>query len=185
VLCLKGILVNALFVGVVFAFMLVPKLNEETLNGWVGVALKDAAIILVITASGGALGNVIKEIKIGDYLGQSLQSLNIGIFVPFIIAAALKTAQGSSTVAMVTTSALLFPILPALGFTTEIAKVLVVMAIGAGAMTVSHVNDSYFRVVSQFGGMDVKTAYKTQTVATLLQGIVTILTTFILTLFLI
>lgn len=180
-----GTPVNALFVGVIFAFMLVPKLNEETLNGWVGVALKDAAIILVITASGGALGNVIKEIKIGDYLGQSLQTLNIGIFVPFIIAAALKTAQGSSTVAIVTTSALLFPILPALGFDTEIAKVLVVMAIGAGAMTVSHANDSYFWVVSQFGGMDVKTAYKTQTVATLLQGTVTIFTVFILSLFLI
>ncbi len=180
-----GTPVNALFVGVIFAFMLVPKLNEETLNGWVGTALKDAAIILIITASGGALGNVIKEIKIGDYLGQSLQTLNIGIFVPFIIAAALKTAQGSSTVAIVTTSALLFPILPALGFTTEIAKVLVVMAIGAGAMTVSHANDSYFWVVSQFGGMDVKTAYKTQTVATLLQGLVTILTVFILSLFLI
>lgn len=180
-----GTPVNALFVGVIFAFMLVPKLNEETLNGWVGTALKDAAIILIITAAGGALGNVIKEIKIGDYLGQSLQSLNIGIFVPFIIAAALKTAQGSSTVAIVTTSALLFPILPALGFDTEIAKVLVVMAIGAGAMTVSHANDSYFWVVSQFGGMDVKTAYKTQTVATLLQGIVTILTVFILSLFLI
>lgn len=180
-----GTPVNALFVGVIFAFMLVPKLNEETLNGWVVTALKDAAIILIITAAGGALGNVIKEIKIGDYLGQSLQSLNIGIFVPFIIAAALKTAQGSSTVAIVTTSALLFPLLPALGFTSEIAKVLVVMATGAGAMTVSHANDSYFWVVSQFGGMDVKTAYKTQTVATLLQGIVTILTVFILSLFLV
>jgi len=180
-----GTPVNALFVGVIFAFMLIPKFNEETLNGWVGTALKDAAIILIITGAGGALGNVIREIKIGDYLGQSLQSLNIGIFVPFIIAAALKTAQGSSTVAIVTTSALLFPLLPALGFETEIAKVLVVMAIGAGAMTVSHANDSYFWVVSQFGGMDVKTAYKTQTVATLLQGIVTISTVFILSLFLI
>ena len=180
-----GTPVNALIIGMFFAFMLVPKLNEETLNGWVGTALKDAAIILVVTAAGGALGNVIKEIKVGDYLGQSLQHLNIGIFVPFIIAAALKTAQGSSTVAIVTTSALLFPLLQSLGFTTEISKVLVVMAIGAGAMTVSHANDSYFWVVSQFGGMDVKTAYKTQTVATLLQGLTTIMTVFILSLFLI
>jgi gluconate:H+ symporter, GntP family len=180
-----GTPVNALIVGVFFAFILAPKLNEETLSGWVGEALKDAAIILIVTAAGGALGNVIKEIKVGDYLGQSLKTLNIGIFVPFIIAAALKTAQGSSTVALVTTSALLFPILPSLGFTSEIAKVLVVMAIGAGAMTVSHANDSYFWVVSQFGGMDVKTAYKTQTVATLLQGIATIITIFIFSLFLI
>jgi gluconate:H+ symporter, GntP family len=180
-----GTPVNALLIGVAFAFMLAPKLDESTLSGWVGDSLKDAASILVVTAAGGALGAVIKEIKVGDYLGQSLQSLNLGIFVPFIIAAALKTAQGSSTVALVTTSALMLPLLPALGFTSEIARVLVVAAIGAGAMTVSHANDSYFWVVSQFGGMDVKTAYKTQTVATLLQGIATILTVFILSLILI
>ena len=180
-----GTPVNALIIGVFFAFLLAPKLNEETLNGWVGASLKDAASILVVTAAGGALGAVIREIKVGDYLGQSLQSLNLGIFVPFIIAAALKTAQGSSTVSLVTTSALMLPLLPAFGFTTEIAKVLVVAAIGAGAMTVSHANDSFFWVVSQFGGMDVKTAYKTQTVATLLQGIATMITVFILSLFLI
>jgi GntP family gluconate:H+ symporter len=113
-----------------------------------------------------------------------LQTLNIGIFLPFIIAAALKTAQGSSTVSLVTTSALLLPLLPALGLDSEMGKVLTVMAIGAGAMTVSHANDSYFWVVSQFGGMDVKTAYKTQTVATLLQGIATITTVFVLSLIL-
>ena len=180
-----GTPVNALIIGVFFAFLLAPKLNEETLNGWVGASLKDAASILVVTAAGGALGAVIREIKVGDYLGQSLQSLNLGIFVPFIIAAALKTAQGSSTVSLVTTSALMLPLLPAFGFTTEIAKVLVVAAIGAGSMTVSHANDSFFWVVSQFGGMDVKTAYKTQTVATLLQGIATMITVFILSLFLI
>ena len=180
-----GTPVNALIIGVFFAFLLAPKLNEETLNGWVGASLKDAASILVVTAAGGALGAVIREIKVGDYLGESLQSLNLGIFVPFIIAAALKTAQGSSTVSLVTTSALMLPLLPAFGFTTEIAKVLVVAAIGAGAMTVSHANDSFFWVVSQFGGMDVKTAYKTQTVATLLQGIATMITVFILSLFLI
>jgi GntP family gluconate:H+ symporter len=177
-----GTPVNALLIGVIFAFLLAPKLNEETLSGWISIALKDAAIILVVTAAGGALGSVIKEIKVGDYLGQSLQTLNLGIFVPFIIAAALKTAQGSSTVALVTTSALMLPLLPSFGFTSEIAKVLVVMAIGAGAMTVSHANDSYFWVVSQFGGMDVKTAYKNQTVATLLQGVVTILAVFVLSL---
>nr|WP_073393071.1 GntP family permease [Clostridium magnum] len=177
-----GTPVNALLIGVFFAYLLVPKLNEETLSSWISVALKDAAIILVVTAAGGALGAVIREVKVGDYLGQSLQSLNLGIFVPFIIAAALKTAQGSSTVAIVTTSALMMPLLSSFGFTSEIAKVLVVMAIGAGAMTVSHANDSYFWVVSQFGGMDVKTAYKTQTVATLLQGITTIVMVFILSL---
>lgn len=169
-----GTPVNALLIGVLFSFFLLPKLNEETLTKWVGTGLVDSAIILIITGAGGALGNVIKATPIGAYIGSSLQTLNVGIFLPFIIAAALKTAQGSSTVALVTTSAIVFPLLGSLGFASDIGKVLVVMSIGAGAMTVSHANDSYFWVVSQFGGMDVKTAYKTQTVATLLQGVVTI-----------
>lgn len=169
-----GTPVNALIIGVIFSFFLLPKLNEETLTKWIGKGLVDSAIILIITGAGGSLGNVIKATPIGAYIGQSLQVLNVGIFLPFIIAAALKTAQGSSTVALVTTSAIVFPLLGSMGFATDIGKVLVVMAIGAGSMTVSHANDSYFWVVSQFGGMDVKTAYKTQTVATLLQGFVTI-----------
>lgn len=180
-----GTPVNALLIGLFFAFALAPKLDEKILTGWVGESLKDSAAILVVTAAGGALGAVIKEVQIGTYIGEALKGLNLGIFVPFIIAAALKTAQGSSTVAIVTTSALMFPLLPALGLTSEIAKVLVVMAIGAGAMTVSHANDSYFWVVTQFGKIDLKTAYKTQTVATLLQGLATMVTVFILSLILI
>ncbi len=180
-----GTPVNALLIGLFCAFALAPKLDEKTLTGWVGDSLKDAASILVVTAAGGALGAVIRDAEIGKYIGESLQSLNLGIFVPFIIAAALKTAQGSSTVAIVTTSALMLPLLPSLGLTSEIAKVLVVMAVGAGAMTVSHANDSYFWVVTQFGNMDVKTAYKGQTIATLIQGVVTMATVFVLSLFLI
>lgn len=170
-----GTPVNALIIGVLSCIFLLPNLKEETLSGWVGQGLKDAAIIIMITGAGGALGSVIRATPITAYLGETLQTFKIGIFLPFIIAAALKTAQGSSTVALVTTSAILAPLMASLGFTSEMARVLVVMSIGAGAMTVSHANDSYFWVVSQFSGMSVKTAYKAQTVATLLQGVATIL----------
>lgn len=184
ILVFVGTPVNALLLGLVFAMFLLPKLNEETLTGWVGEGLKDAAMIIIITGAGGALGAVIKATPIGAYIGASLKTLNTGIFLPFIIAAALKSAQGSSTVALVTTSAIVFPLLASLGLASDMGKVLTVMSIGAGAMTVSHANDSYFWVVSQFGHMDVKTAYKTHTVATLLMGVVTIITTYILSLIL-
>ncbi|MDF2524698.1 MAG: gluconate transporter, partial [Clostridiales bacterium] len=174
ILLFLGTPVNALFAGFFFSLVLLPKFNEETLTGWVGESLKDASVILLVTGAGGALGAVLKETKIGDYLGQSLSGLQLGILLPFIVAAALKTAQGSSTVALVTTSSMLAPLLPALGLDSEMARALVVMAIGAGAMTVSHANDSFFWVVSQFGNMKVDDAYKAQTVATLIQGIVTI-----------
>ncbi|KGG81173.1 gluconate transporter [Caloranaerobacter azorensis H53214] len=166
--------INALFIGFFFALSLLPKLDEETLSGWIGEGLKSAAIIIMVTGAGGALGQVLKSTPIGNYLGTTLAKYHLGIFLPFIIAAALKTAQGSSTVALVTTSALVAPLLSTLGLASEMGRVLTVMAIGAGAMTVSHANDSFFWVVTQFSGMDVSTAYKSQTLATLVQGLVTI-----------
>lgn len=185
ILIFLGTPINALFAGFFFALVLLPKFNEETLTKWVGESLKDASVIILVTGAGGSLGSVLKETKIGDYLGQSLSGLQLGILLPFIVAAALKTAQGSSTVALVTTSSMLAPLLPALGLDSEMARALVVMAIGAGSMTVSHANDSYFWVVSQFGNMKVDDAYKAQTVSTLIQGVVTITFVTILTFILI
>src|SRR5699024_6216730 len=92
------------------------------------------------------------------------------IFIPFLIAAALKTAQGSSTAAIVITSTLVAPLLPELGIAGATPLALVVMSIVAGAMVVSHVNDSYFWVVKEFSGMSVTQAYKGQTAGTLVQG---------------
>ncbi len=117
-----------------------------------------------------------------------LQEMDLGMFasgtlfllVPFLVAAALKTAQGSSTTALVITSTLVAPMLVTLGIEGAVPLALVVMAIGAGAMTVSHVNDSFFWVITQYSGMEVTQAYKAQTVATLLQGIVTIIITMVL-----
>ena len=174
----------ALLLGVLAAFPLLPKLNEETLTGWIGDSLKDAAPILLITAAGGSFGTIIKETGVGDMLQQmdlgSLATGSLFLLVPFIIAAALKTAQGSSTTALVITSTLVAPMLVTAGIEGALPLALVVMAIGAGAMTVSHVNDSFFWVVTQYSGMEVTQAYKAQTMATLLQGITTIVFTIIL-----
>ncbi|MBV7387162.1 GntP family permease [Pasteurellaceae bacterium TAE3-ERU1] len=166
--------VTALLIGLFFAFRLLPRWNEETLNGWIGKGVKDAGSILIITAAGGALGSVLKASGIGDYLGSALQSMSLGILVPFVIAAALKTAQGSSTTALVVTSTIIYPLLQPLGLDSTIGSILTIMAIGAGAMTVSHANDSFFWVVAEFSEMDVATAYKSHTMATLVQGLVTI-----------
>ncbi|GGA19109.1 GntP family permease [Psychrobacillus lasiicapitis] len=174
----------ALLIGVFAAFLLLPEINETTLSGWIGEALKEAAPILLITGAGGAFGTVIKNSGVADQLQQmDLGALANGawfLLVPFLIAAALKTAQGSSTAALVITSSLIAPMLPTLGIEGALPLALVVMAVGAGAMTVSHVNDSFFWVVSQFSGMKVTDAYKAQTMATLLQGVTTIIVTMII-----
>jgi GntP family gluconate:H+ symporter len=176
--------VMALLVGLLFALGLAPKLNEEVLMKWIGEGVKIAGPIILITGAGGAFGAIIKATPVADFLGQSMSGWSVGILVPFFIAAALKTAQGSSTTALVTTSALMAPLLVSLGLDSTMGAVLTVMSIGAGAMTVSHANDSYFWVVAEFTGMDVKTAYKSQTLATLIQGVVGIVVVFILSLFL-
>lgn len=164
--------VIALLIGVALAFTL-PKKFERSMwstNGWVGQGLVGAALIVMVTGAGGAFGQVIKNSGIANVLGDMLKSANLGIWLPFIIAAAIKTAQGSSTVSLITTASILSPMLPELGFETAIAKALCVLAIGAGAMVVSHANDSFFWVLTQMSRMDVKTGYKLQTVGTLIVG---------------
>lgn len=174
----------ALLLGVLAAFLLLPKWNEETLTSWIGEGLKEAAPILLITGAGGAFGKVISNSGVADSIGKmnfdALAGGALFLLVPFFIAAALKTAQGSSTAALVISSTLIAPLLPAMGIEGAIPLALVVMAVGAGAMTVSHVNDSFFWVVTEFSGMKVTDAYKAQTMATLLQGVTTIVVTMIL-----
>jgi GntP family gluconate:H+ symporter len=166
--------VVALLIGVFFAFLLPKKLTTEMLSasGWVGQAVIAAAIIIIITGCGGAFGKVLQNSGISDMVGGYLgQSAGLSIWLPFILAAALKTAQGSSTVAIITTAGIMAPLLGTLGLETPTAKALVVVAIGAGSMVVSHANDSFFWVVTGFSGMTVKQGYKLQTLGTLIEGV--------------
>ena len=180
-----GAPISALLIGLGFALRLLKSDNKSIeLGEHVSKGITVAAPILLITGAGGAFGAVLKATPLGEYLGLTLTGLGIGIFMPFIVAAALKSAQGSSTVALVTTSALVAPLLPQLGLDSEMGRVLTVMAIGAGAMTVSHANDSFFWVVSQFSRMSVGLAYRAQTMATLVQGITAIICVYLLSLIL-
>jgi GntP family gluconate:H+ symporter len=94
----------------------------------------------------------------------------LSIFLPFLLAAAIKTAQGSSTVALITTASIMAPLMNTLGFIDGMERALVVIAIGAGSAVVSHANDSFFWVVTQMSGMDARTGYRTHTLGTLILG---------------
>ena len=138
--------------------------------------LKTVGPILFVTAAGGVLGKVIAASDMVNYISSHATVLSaMGIFFPFLLSAILKSAQGSSTVALTTTAGIVAPLLPVLGFATPIRITLVCMAIGAGAMTVSHANDSYFWVVTNFGAMSPDRGYKTQTANTLVMGVAAIL----------
>ena len=102
------------------------------------------------------------------------------LLIAFMIAAFFKTAQGSTTSSMVLTTSILAPLLGTLGFVTPVQITLIVMAVGSGAMIVSHTNDAWFWVVSQFTGISTKDTYRTHTILTGLQGLVSFVMTMML-----
>ncbi|UCE06363.1 MAG: GntP family permease [bacterium] len=179
---LNGTLVNffsfigepfiALLIGVFLALMLSKKLEKEMLSttGWTGKSLSDAASIILITGAGGIFGKVLQNSGIADVLGDTLAGLNLSIWLPFILAAAIKTAQGSSTVALITTASIMAPLMEKLGFVDNLEKAMVVIAIGSGSAVVSHANDSFFWVVTQMSGMDTRMGYRMHTLGTLVLG---------------
>ena len=172
--------VSALMLGVVCSLFLVPRKEfSQAIDGWMGHGIKDAAIILTITGAGGSFGRVLAASPMKDFIGTTMSTMNLGLLLPFIISAALKTAQGSSTVAIITTAAIMAPLTASMGINPALTAVV----IGAGSMVVSHANDSYFWVVSQFSNMPVNVAYKIYTTATLMQGVVAFIACYILSLF--
>ena len=126
---------------------------------------------------------MIKSRGMDALLSASIKGQSAGgiafLLTGFAFASLLKTAQGSTTSAMIITSALLSPLMAAAGFDSIIKISVLIMAVAGGAMTVSHANDSYFWVVSQFSGMSAKDAFRNFTVISLLQGITALITSII------
>jgi len=174
---------TALILGVLIAAFVVRRHGRDAFGSWCGDGLKDAGTIILITAAGGALGGVLRETALAQLVGDTLSALNLGrfnILLPFVIAAGLKTAIGSSTVAMITTASLVSPLLATMGLGDGLGPVLATLAIASGAMMVSHVNDSYFWVITQMSGLTVTQGYRLITVASGIAGIAAISTVLLL-----
>ena len=186
VISFLGTPIISLAVGVIISVILLA--TTDKMGDFYDITnetLKTTGPILFITAAGGVLGKVISAGTMVTYITEHSTILaTMGIFFPFILAAILKSAQGSSTVAITTTAGIVAPLLPQLGLNTPALAALTVIAIGAGAMTVSHANDSYFWVVTNFGDMDVNSGYKTQTLGTLIIGVASMIGVFVVSLFL-
>ena len=186
VISFLGTPIISLAVGVIISVVLLA--TTDKMGDFYDITnetLKTTGPILFITAAGGVLGKVISAGTMVTYITEHSTILaTMGIFFPFILAAILKSAQGSSTVAITTTAGIVAPLLPQLGLNTPALAALTVIAIGAGAMTVSHANDSYFWVVTNFGDMDVNSGYKTQTLGTLIIGVASMIGVFVVSLFL-
>jgi GntP family gluconate:H+ symporter len=185
VILFVGSPVIALLIGAFLSFTLPAKFDRKLLSssGWIGEAMLIAAPVILITGAGGVFGKMLQNSGIGDMVSANMSSANWGIFLPFLIAFALKTAQGSSTVAMITTASIIAPLLGSLGLDSETMRVFAALSIGAGAIAISHANDSFFWAVTQLSGLSIKQGNQTHSLGTLIMSLTAISVIYLITLF--
>jgi GntP family gluconate:H+ symporter len=176
--------VTALSVGIILALGNFHKLTKMHVSKLLQESAEKAGGILVIIGAGGAFGAVLAAARIGEQFSEMIDLRAMGIFFPFLLTFILKTAQGSSTVAIITASSIVLPLLAALGLDSDKGRLLSVLSMGAGSMMISHANDAYFWVISKFSGLEMRTMLRTYSVATLLMGSVTLVVVYILSLLL-
>jgi GntP family gluconate:H+ symporter len=166
----------ALLITLFIAYFLLKMKSMQQFGELATKGLVQSGPILIITGAGGAFGAILKSSSLSSLFQVWLADLGgsgwLLLALAFIVAAFLKTAQGSSTAAIVITAALIAPFLPEALAQSPLYVTLVIMSIGAGAMTLSHTNDSFFWVVSQITRLEVKDAYRTYSLMTALQGII-------------
>ena len=140
-------------------------MDKKSVINMMNDACKDAGPIVLITAAGGALGAVIKATDAAGLMADGIVAAGIpAILVPLIIGVIMRFPQGSGTTAMITGSAIIAPMLATLGINPYLAG----LALCLTTMCPSYLNDSYFHVVTNFSGMDIKTSLKTWSVGTIL-----------------
>jgi gluconate:H+ symporter, GntP family len=171
-LIIPGEPIFALSIGVVLAMLLIKNKTIASINSIFSEAIVKAGPIMIVTAAGGMFGMVIQATGAGESMGRLLAGTTIGLVVPFLIAVVMKTAQGSSTVAIITTASFVAPMLSMLGLDSEWGRLLAILSMGAGSMVVSHANDSYFWVVANFSEIDADAALKVYSSSTLVMGLV-------------
>ncbi len=174
----------ALSVGILLVLFTTRNRTKYELSKFLQEGVEKAGGILVIIGAGGGFGAVLASTQIGLHFSETVNLGNMGIFFPFLLTFILKTAQGSSTVAIITASTIVLPLLTALGLDSETGKLLCVLSMGAGSMMISHANDAYFWVISKFSGLEMRSMLKVYSVATIWMGLVTLLTVYLLSLWL-
>ncbi len=165
----------ALLITVLLAMYLLgwrQKKESRLIETIVDSALGPVCAIILITGAGGMFGGVLRASGIGNAIADSLDAIGLPLIVAgFIIAAIVRVAQGSATVALTTAAALVQPVVAADGSLNPVELAAIVLALAAGSVFAGHVNDSGFWLVSRFFGMDTQTTLKTWTVGQALVGV--------------
>lgn len=131
---------------------------------------KVAGVLLTVGAAGG-LQKICQETGMAELIGEQVAGLHGGVLIAFLVAAVIKTLQGSSLVAAIAAAGMIQPSLASLGLGAENGRALATLAIGAGAMTFSHVNDDYFWLVTWNAGVTPVRGLAALSLGTLAQGL--------------
>jgi len=175
VLGFLGSSTTALLTAVLLAYVIIGNQqgwNLEQRGKVLDSALPDVATIVFVTGAGGVFAGVLVASGIGNALAQALAGIHMPIIVTaFVISLALRASQGSATVAILTTGGLLADAVAA-GEYSAVQVVLIQMAIGFGALGLSHISDSGFWIVTKYMGLSVKDGLKTWTALSTIAGLV-------------
>lgn len=143
---------------------------------WTGGVLADVSVIVLIVCAAGSFQALCAETGMAQAFGERLlgwqTGTQLGLLLPFVIAAVIKVLQGSSLVAAITAAGMVQPLLAPLGLAGGNGKVLAALAVGIGAMTCSHLNDGYFWLATTTAGMPPLRGVATISLGTLLQGVI-------------
>lgn len=185
VILVLGDPVPALFLGLgLAAFFSKKQLSRGQMIQILEKTIEKAGPVILVTGAGGAFGALLSQAQLGDQLMAVPGVSQWGLLLPFLMAAVLKTAQGSSTVAMISAAGIVLPLLPLLGLDTENGRILATLAMGAGSMMLSHANDSYFWVIARFANIPVSIMWRSFTVCSIILSTGSLLMILLLSIFL-
>ena len=164
----------ALLIGVLLALLAAHGFDRETINGWTREAVKKGGGILMVLCAGGALGSTLAMTGVGHEIGALVIRSGLpALFIPFLVAVAIQSVQGSRLVTFLIVPGIIMPILPELGLPLEIA----LMSMAAGTFLVSHANDAYFWTVVELAEMTPAAGYRCYTIGGMVLGTVALVMT--------
>jgi GntP family gluconate:H+ symporter len=165
----------ALLIAVLFSMIALGSVGHipfKKINESLGAALPPVAGILLIVGGGGGYKGVLVDTGIGTMIGGFVEHSHISILLlGWLIAVFVRVATGSATVSIMTTAGILGPVMDSMG-ASPAAVSLLVLAIGAGSIFLSHVNDAGFWLVKEYFNLDVGQTFKTWSVLECLLSVV-------------
>ena len=170
--------ITALLISALFAYWslgLARGMNMDKIGKITEECFKPVASILLIIGAGGAFNQVLQDSGIGTVLGEVLTGLNMSpVIMAWLIAIIMRFAVGSTTVAMITSAGIVLPLLATM---PDVNPAILCLAIGAGGIGLSHVNDSGFWIVKEYYGMSLTDTFKTWTASTTIASVVALVGT--------